>query len=186
MNEKACTQCGLIKPISDFYINKGGKRPGLVASECKVCKRRYGKRHYHNDAGRKARVLKWSSLRYEEIKTQVFDYYGNKCACCGESEPMFLTIDHIDNDGAQHRKIMARNCKTENAYRFQGGKKTYYWLIKNGFPAGFQVLCSNCNHGKHRNGGVCPHVTKASEGSTTIPKGSTQQAIGCGSAEPLL
>jgi hypothetical protein len=28
-------------------------------------------------------------------------YGGYKCNCCGESEPMFLSIDHIDNDGAE-------------------------------------------------------------------------------------
>ena len=25
------------------------------------------------------------------------------------------------------------------------------------FPEGFQILCFNCNAGKHRNGGRCPH-----------------------------
>lgn len=24
-------------------------------------------------------------------------------------------------------------------------------------PEGFQTLCYNCNIGKHRNGGICPH-----------------------------
>jgi hypothetical protein len=28
----------------------------------------------------------------------------------------------------------------------------------NGFPAGFQVLCFNCNQGRRLNHGVCPHV----------------------------
>jgi hypothetical protein len=30
-------------------------------------------------------------------------------------------------------------------------------LRKNGFPEGFQVLCANCNIGRHINGGICPH-----------------------------
>jgi hypothetical protein len=46
--------------------------------------------------------------------------------------------------------------------------------VKHRFPAGFQVLCLNCNHGRFRNGGICPH--QRSEGSTTIPKGSTARA----------
>jgi ABC-type uncharacterized transport system substrate-binding protein len=33
----------------------------------------------------------------------------------------------------------------------------YKWLARNGYPSGFQILCMNCNHGKSRNGGVCPH-----------------------------
>jgi hypothetical protein len=28
---------------------------------------------------------------------------------------------------------------------------------KHGYPEGFQVLCMNCNWGRYRNGGVCPH-----------------------------
>ncbi len=38
-------------------------------------------------------------------RDQVFEAYGGyKCNCCGENEPMFLSIDHIDNDGATERK----------------------------------------------------------------------------------
>lgn len=31
------------------------------------------------------------------------------------------------------------------------------WLKDNKYPKGFQVLCTNCNTGRHRNGGICPH-----------------------------
>ena len=38
-------------------------------------------------------------------KEQVYEAYGGyKCACCGETEPMFLSIDHIDNNGAEERR----------------------------------------------------------------------------------
>jgi hypothetical protein len=90
---------------------------------------------------------------------------------------LFLTIDHIANNGSQHRRELSGD-----GYRDASGYKTYRWLENNGFPKGFQVLCANCNQGRYRNGGVCPHHS-GSEGSTTIPKGSTQQANGCGSAE---
>lgn len=63
---------------------------------------------------------------------------------------MFLTIDHVANDGAEMRR---------NGTYGNSGTAFYQWLRKSGFPAGFQVLCMNCNHGKHRNGGVCPHKT---------------------------
>lgn len=72
----------------------------------------------------------------------VLEHYGGKCACCGEDEWKFLTIDHINNDGAAHRRVV----------------KTYItgWLIKNNFPPGFQILCHNCNFTKEAYGG-CPH-----------------------------
>jgi hypothetical protein len=110
----------------------------------------------------------WFTERYKRLKDTVFNAYGGyKCACCGETEPLFLTIDHIDSDGSKHRREITPEGHDYRDYRSSTGYKTYRWLENNNFPAGFQVLCSNCNHGRHRNGGVCPH--KRSEGSTTIP-----------------
>ena len=89
---------------------------------------------------------------YQLCKDQVFAAYGGyKCACCGETEVMFLTIDHVNNDGNVERKA--------GLYR-GNGTAFYQWLRKQGFPDGYQVLCMNCNVGKHKNGGVCPHQRK--------------------------
>ena len=42
------------------------------------------------------------------------------------------------------------------------GQQLMIWLRDNNWPRDrYQLLCSNCNQGKVRNGGVCPHVTKA-------------------------
>jgi hypothetical protein len=82
------------------------------------------------------------------IKNAVYAAYGGyRCACCGETEPSFLAIDHVDNDGYAHRKKIG----------FRGGIGIYLWIVKNQFPPGFQVLCYNCNQGKRINGGICPH-----------------------------
>lgn len=35
----------------------------------------------------------------------------------------------------------------------------------------------NCNHGKSRNNGVCPHKTHHKEGSTTISPESTTKRL---------
>lgn len=93
----------------------------------------------------------WDDLRHETIMA----YGGYKCACCGETEPLFLEIDHVDNNGAEHRRSLGYEGNGKGA-----GGATWKWLKKNGFPPGFQILCSNCNKGKARNGGVCPHQTK--------------------------
>lgn len=88
----------------------------------------------------------------DRCKEQVFEAYGGyTCKCCGETEPMFLSIDHIHNDGATERKA--------GLYR-GSGTAFYKWLRKSGFPLGYQVLCMNCQIGKHKNGGVCPHQRK--------------------------
>lgn len=73
----------------------------------------------------------------DKLRDEVFSVYGNSCAVCGESHPAFLAIDHIDNNGADHRR------ETGNGHRF------YQWLRNNGFPDGYQVLCHNHNWLKH-------------------------------------
>jgi hypothetical protein len=43
--------------------------------------------------------------RYDRNKVLVFAAYGGfKCACCGETEPTMLTIDHKNEDGAAFRR----------------------------------------------------------------------------------
>lgn len=87
-----------------------------------------------------------------KLRLEVFAAYGGpSCACCGEAVFEFLTIDHIDNGGAKHRK--------ELFGRRTGGRMFYSWLKSQKFPPGYQVYCMNCNWGKHANGGTCPHKT---------------------------
>ena len=85
---------------------------------------------------------------YAICKDRVFDYYGRSCVCCGEIESMFLTIDHINNDGNKHRHPNGKRVVGVHLYSF---------LQKNKFPDGYQTLCMNCNFGKRMNNGICPH-----------------------------
>jgi hypothetical protein len=89
----------------------------------------------------------------DRCRDEVYAAYGGyRCACCGETERMFLSIDHIDNNGALERK----------SGKYTGGGSAFYsWLRKMSFPVGYQVLCMNCQVGKHKNGGVCPHQTSS-------------------------
>lgn len=65
---------------------------------------------------------------------------GNKCACpgCDISEPLFLTIDHIQG------RTTRRTQNTIFEARRSGWDKTK-----------FQILCMNCNFTK-RDKGFCP------------------------------
>lgn len=92
--------------------------------------------------GSRVRIRERCRARHRFVRTLVINHYGGKCACCGEKEYRFLTIDHKNNDGAQHRKTI--------------GKTLYYWLYQNGFPKEFQILCWNCNCSRHF-WGKCPH-----------------------------
>lgn len=85
--------------------------------------------------------------RHQARKDKVYAAYGGYiCNCCGETMKEFLMIDHVKNDGADHRRTLKPGDKAS----------LYSWLIRNNFPEGFQVLCANCNWGK-RIYGVCPH-----------------------------
>ena len=96
---------------------------------------------------REAHLARTAAKRKEQ-KLQVLNAYGGRCACCGETEPVFLTIDHINNDGSKHRREIGG-----------GGHSMYSWIVKNKFPRGIvQVLCWNCNLGRYHGGGECPHV----------------------------
>ena len=81
-------------------------------------------------------------------------YGGYCCSCCGETIIEFLTLDHINNDGAHHRRKLCNESRNISATR---GRALYRWIVRNDFPPIFQVLCCNCNFGKQINGGVCPH-----------------------------
>ena len=161
---RVCTRCKQTKPLNEFYIQKKGKRPGLSSSACKTCESERMKAYYSENKGKKK---VWFSERYKRLKDAVFNAYGGyQCACCGEDEPLFLTIDHIEGNGSRHRMEMTPDWQDYRDYRSATGYKTYRWLERHNYPLGFQVLCSNCNHGRQRNGGICPH--KRFEGSPTI------------------
>lgn len=96
---------------------------------------------------------KLTNAKNKRYRDEIIAAYGGKCSCpgCPETRPEFLTIDHIADDGAKHRRSLfgRNNC---------GSAKMYAWLKKQGFPKdNYQLLCHNCNWVKHRFGS-CPHV----------------------------
>src|ERR1019366_4483037 len=53
--------------------------------------------------------------------------YGGKCACCGETERIFLTIDHIGGGGAEHRRQFGgQNKKVLQDIKAQGWPQEGY------------------------------------------------------------
>jgi len=89
------------------------------------------------------------------LKQETMNAYGGHCACCGESILEFLSLDHINNDGAMQRR--------QHTGKSGGGLSFYKLLKRNGFPQGqLQVLCHNCNCAKGYYG-YCPHEKIAKE-----------------------
>lgn len=83
------------------------------------------------NAGQRARAA-----RYRDA---VLEHYGRACACCGSVER--LGIDHVNGGGKEHRQELFGD------YR-RGTGRFNFWLIQQGFPPGYQTLCSPCNTSK--------------------------------------
>lgn len=94
----------------------------------------------------KAKIAAYNKAAHTKMRLEILARYGGQCACCGESEPTFLAIDHVHNDGAQHRRKLG----------IKGGMALYRWIRDNSYPDTLQVLCHNCNFAKVTNP-VCPH-----------------------------
>jgi len=117
---KVCSKCKIEKPIGAF--DRRGDR-GRVQSRCKECR------------------SSQSSDLYADVVYDVLEMYGSECACCGEDNPAFLTISHVNNDGKQHREEVGRNM--------------YRWVRDNA-PDDIIIECYNCNCSR-RTLDVCPH-----------------------------
>lgn len=137
---KTCTVC-----FKD--LTKDNTRPSDIKRAkymCIHCCKEYSKKRYID---RKELIREQQRIYDLSVKQKIIEAYGGKCVCCGEETLEFLTIDHINNDGAEDRRQNGR----------KSGGKLYRWLIKNNFPKeDYQLLCYNCNCSKGFFG-YCPH-----------------------------
>lgn len=122
----------ILEKVKEHYVRNREKRLA------------YGKQWRKNNPDK---MHAYRNAHVKKLKDETFTAYGGYiCSCCGETEKLFMTIDHINGGGNTHRKSLG------NA----GGKDFYTWLRKNGYPEGYQVLCYNCNISKGHYG-ICPH-----------------------------
>src|SRR5690349_8754931 len=132
-----CRDCKQEKPTQDMCPDVRGDYG--VKKLCKSCAAIRAKKY------RKEKPEKYKKHRNDarvNRRKKILNALGNKCIVCGESRYEFLTIDHILNDGAQHRKELYGNSR-------KGGDDLYVEIIKLGIPKDrFQILCYNCNCSK--------------------------------------
>ena len=113
-----CTKCKLM-PASD------GKR---LCPECRTANSRY------------------QAKLYDDLKDKVMRMYGEECYCCGESNKLFLTIEHLGNWGKNHRKASG------------GGTAMLKDILSWDYsPDYIAIACYNCNMAARYNG-KCPHA----------------------------
>lgn len=127
-----CRKCGETKPVSKFRIRRGVHGGFHIENACSACR---GKREC-------------ASLKLEMIRE-----LGGKCACCGESHPQFLTLEHINGRVAFYGRKYGKA-----AHRIQSNTYVEIRKAKNsGWDrTQYELLCMNCNHARGHYG-QCPH-----------------------------
>ncbi len=94
-------------------------------------------------------MQKKRKYRDRQMKIEVFTHYSQgtpNCVCCNETIIEFLSLDHINNDGAKDR---SKGLTGTNMYRY---------VKKTGYPKHFQVMCHNCNQSRGQTlDHLCPH-----------------------------
>jgi len=137
--EKYCYNCDVILTIDNWL--KGDKRTKRYI--CQNCKNNRKATWIKNNRAKNAAQQKKAA---KILKLLVLSHYCNDklpaCQKCKFTNIKALSIDHINGDGAKHRKEI----KTGNFYQ---------WLKKNDYPEGFQVLCMNCQWIKRADNNEC-------------------------------
>lgn len=90
-----------------------------------------------SEAGKKKRAV------VRVLREKVYALLGGECVCCHEKREVFLTVDHILNNGAYERNKLC-----------QFNQDTMYRRVLKNWTQ-YQLLCRNCNWAKRF--GVCPH-----------------------------
>jgi len=163
---KSCTKCRQDKSIESFtkdktkidglrpscreceksyYWHGGGReRSKLFREQYPEKQKAYQRRGYRKNHEKRLQIAKERRMK---LRMEAYNAYGGSvCACCGETNMGFLSIDHING-----------TTRTARALQLKEGGSIYGWLKKHSYPADYQILCFNCNLGRARNNGICPH-----------------------------
>ena len=161
---RKCRTCGLeahneeeLKLFIPHKLSLHGR-----ANICRKCKTAYQRQWYkiYKDSPnykRKRPRTRSENMRRREYnkirRLKLIELYGGKCVCCGETHPEFLTLDHIQGNGATERKRLGTS---DSIY-----KKAIKMLNENEEEArkNYRLLCWNCNCALGHYG-YCPHNPK--------------------------
>jgi hypothetical protein len=102
------------------------KTPQKAAEYAKKWRQRHP--GHHKKYAQRNAILNRQRARDERLR--LIKEFGGTCTSCGETDPIVLTFDHVQNDGANHRRTVRG--------------KNIIDLVKSA-PEKYQLLCQNCN-----------------------------------------
>lgn len=143
---KYCPKCRETKPYSAFKEKVSPRyESDRYFSYCNPCATTYKLKHRADNLAdyQVYQASKNASYRQQKRRAAI-EQYGGECMCCGENAYEFLAFDHINNDGAAHRKEVSSSAFLD-------------WLKREGYPSNIQLLCHNCNMAKAYHGGCSTH-----------------------------
>lgn len=139
-----------------------GIRPPGETQKCEECREKFkissrvsGKKNQKTrqekarlkllDPIEREKINACAKQRRKKLRSEILDLLGGKCVCCGETNKIYLQVDHLNKDGKQHRAL----CNNDTYTLFKDIKKN---------PSRFElrVLCASC-HFAFTQGEQCQH-----------------------------
>ncbi len=112
-----------------------------------------GRKYQKTEKSIRSRKRFEAKLRLEALAAYSKGEMRCQCECgCTEDREVYLELDHVNNDGADHRRAI---CGTKQA------SSTWVRALKRlGWPNDppIRTLCCKCNVGRQRNCGQCPEL----------------------------
>jgi len=117
--EKSCNKCGIVKPISDYYVKKKGKKgQNLYYGQCKKCINALNLKNYYGATEDQVLKRKENNLRthlnrkygltLEDFSAMVLKQ-NNKCEICSCDMQDDAQVDHNHTTG-KVRALLCRPC----------------------------------------------------------------------------
>jgi hypothetical protein len=135
------TQMNVIQPLSDDpAVNLRRKKAKIYCDSIREKRRTANSLWIENNRDR----YNASKHKYRlKIKVRVLSMYASpvRCQVCGFDKVDGLVLDHIHDNGSEHRKEVGLSSRGNE----KSGTRIYEYINKVGKIDGMQVLCANCN-----------------------------------------
>jgi hypothetical protein len=133
---RQCRTCQAVKPIDEFPRHSSSSL--RVLAHCRVCTA-IARSDYSGEV-------------YAGLRRAVIAGYGGACKTCGFTDARALHVDHVHDDGAAERRSVVAIQRLRR-------------IIRDQFPASYQLLCANCNSIKAHQSGLFSRTRRRKEAS---------------------